>query len=528
MMKVIEKNRRVIWITVLTVLLFLAASCSCSYLYTLYNSEFEPVNVEIEQKGKIVTLSAAPFYRIYYTTDGSIPTQQSKRYILPFSIKKINVLCQHSDEISIGNFQIHDADVPAANVVRAMAVAPDGTQGEVVTTTCFERTEDIAVVSIIVDYSDLLDYDTGILVKGRVYDEWIGSGDSSEIVENGEFWSYEGNYKQKGRSWERQALIEIYDNGDKMQIPAGIRVHGGMSRMFSQRGFNIYFREDYGAKYLDADIFGNGITRFKSLTLRNGGNAADTVKYKDSWIQRRLEGMDFTVLSSRPALVYINGEYWGIYILQEKYSESYIEEHFGAENIVMIKENELEEGDSIALYEEFLGFRSKDLNDPDIWNSFKETVDIRSMADYFAAQIYIGNYDLYVDKNIAMWRSVEKSEGYSDGRWRFMIYDTEYSSSLYNEHTTSAEYDHFGRIKNEFSIFAKAMEVEEFRNLFDESMREVRSRFAPDEVEESLYETASEWEKYLSENCARFGGSSDMLQIEPVIEYFRDKYSAAG
>ena len=76
MMKVIEKNRRVIWITVLTVLLFLAASCSCSYLYTLYNSEFEPVNVEIEQKGKIVTLSAAPFYRIYYTTDGSIPTQQ--------------------------------------------------------------------------------------------------------------------------------------------------------------------------------------------------------------------------------------------------------------------------------------------------------------------------------------------------------------------------------------------------------------------------------------------------------------------
>ena len=524
MMTIIEKSRRVIWISVLTVLLLLAASFASSYLYDLYNGGFEPVNVEIEQKGNTIMLSAAPFYKIYYTTDGSIPTQDSKQYTLPFAIERVNVLCQHNDEISVGEYQVYDADVPAANVVRTIAVAPDGTQGDVTTTTCFEQKEDITVISMIVDYDDLLDYDTGIMVKGRIYDEWIESDEAVEYVSKKQFWEYEGNYTQKGRSWERQALIEIYDNGEKIQIPAGIRIQGGMSRMYSQRGFNIYFREDYGAKSLNADIFGNGISKYKSLTLRNGGNAADSLKFKDSWIQGRLSGMRFSVLSSKPALVYINGEYWGLYILQEKYSDSFIREHFGIQDIVMVKDYEIEEGDAADLFDELLEFRTRDFSDPDVWENFKETVDIQSMADYFAAQIYIGNGDWTVDSNTCLWRSVEESEGYRDGRWRYMLYDTEYSSSLYGLVITSASYDHMGLAEMRFPLFAKAMQVEEFRELFDSSLSEVRSRFAPDDVRESLSSVLSALEKHMNYYYMRFGGYEELFEVESTAKYFEDRY----
>ena len=294
--------------------------------------------------------------------------------------------------------------------------------------------------------------------------------------------------------------------------------------MYSQRGFNIYFREDYGAKSLNADIFGNGISKYKSLTLRNGGNAADSLKFKDSWIQGRLSGMGFSVLSSKPALVYINGEYWGLYILQEKYSDSFIKEHFGIQDIVMVKDYEIEEGDAADLFDELLEFRTRDFSDPDVWENFKETVDIQSMADYFAAQIYIGNGDWTVDSNTCLWRSVEESEGYRDGRWRYMLYDTEYSSSLYGLVITSASYDHMGLAEMRFPLFAKAMQVEEFRELFDSSLSEVRSRFAPDDVRESLSSVLSALEKHMNYYYMRFGGYEELFEVESTAKYFEDRY----
>ena len=523
-MKTCRRGFNGVRVAVLTVILIITVYCSFSYLFVPADRVYEPVDVTVNQRGMFVSLSAAPSYKIYYTTDGSVPTRQSKRYILPFSIKRVNVLCQHSEEISIGGFQIYDAEVPAANVIRAVAVAPDGTQGDITTTTCFEQTEDIAVVSIIADYDDLLDYDTGIMVKGRVFDEWISSQEAVSIVENEQNWQYQGNFSQKGRSWERPAIIEFYCDGEKIQIPAGIRIHGGMSRMYSQRGFNLYFRQDYGADSLEADLFGNGVLRYESLTLRNGGNAADSLKFKDSWIQGRLNEMNFSVLSSRPALVYINGEYWGIYILQEKYSDAYVAEHFDVQDIIMIKEGEIEEGDDIDLYEEFLSFAEKDFRDPEVWSSFKEIVDIKSMADYFAAEIYIGNADWAPDKNIALWRTVEKGQGFGDGRWRYMMYDTEYSSSLYNREKSSAEFDHLARTESLFPIFANAMEIEEFRRLFASSMERVMSRFQPDDVKESLERVWLEWMQYVEDNSARFGGDMDLYDVEPMIDYFEDRY----
>ena len=147
-------------------------------------------------------------------------------------------------------------------------------------------------------------------------------------------------------------------------------------------------------------LIGDGITEYKSLALRNGGNAADGLKFKDAWLQERLSGLNFATQESKPAIVYLNGEYWGICCLQNKNNEDYFEDHYGVEDIVMIKEDELEEGEAYDLYEDFKAMADLDLRDPENWALFKESVDIQSMADYFAAQIYIGNGDWLPTCNI--------------------------------------------------------------------------------------------------------------------------------
>ena len=42
--------------------------------------------------------------------------------------------------------------------------------------------------------------------------------------------------------------------------------------------------------------------------------------------------MDCTIKASRPCVVYLNGEYWGLYVLEEDYSDNYFEDHYGVSN----------------------------------------------------------------------------------------------------------------------------------------------------------------------------------------------------
>jgi len=487
-------------------------------------TECVPSEVTITCENNLVSLSSETYCSIYYTVDGSIPSADSILYTGPFELKKVAMLCSASDSIAVGDYSVLDGEVPVANVIRAIAIAPDGTCSNVVTCTCFDREQDLTVISMIIDYDDLLDYETGIMVKGKIYDEWASTPEASDIVANKVSWRYEGNYTQHGKEWERQALLDIYDSGNHIQIPAGVRIQGHASRAFPQRSFNIYFREKYGAKRLDYDLFGNGITEYKSLTLRNGGNDADRLKFKDAWIQSRLTGLDFATQSSKPAILYINGEYWGIYNLQEKYSDVYIKEHFDIEDdIVMIKEGELEEGDQFGLYEELLQYSEKDLTDEETWAKFKSIMDVQSMADYYAAQIYIGNGDFGQESNCALWRSVSSGEGPGDGRWRFMLYDTEYSSSMYGEDVTSSGFNSYKLALENSPLFASAMKNDEFRSLYLQSLENVKTRFRDETVAKTLNDYLDLWEPHMDAFYSRFGDSSWGYDYHAIQAFFHER-----
>lgn len=490
-------------------------------------------------------LSAPKGYAVYYTTDCTIPDAKSKRYkkeiVLTGSgegwLDAEKIESMHPENI----FEIYETkELPDAWIIRAVAIAPDGTAGPVETRTYFPNRsivseyDSTAVISIVTEPDNLFDYENGILVLGRYYDEWSHEQEAQEILGDMDKWyKIVANYTQKGKEWERPAVVELFDASDSLSVrqECGIRIHGSASRMFTHKSFRLFFREKYGKDTIDYNLFPeDGVERYQSVVLRNGGNLERNMVFKDGWQQHLLSGREFTTQQTRPVIMYLNGEYWGVYSLNDRYNEQYLEEHFGVKDALIVKDGEFEDGneDAFGLFDELNAFAERDMNDPEVWEQFKQTVDIQGMADYYAAEIYIGNYDFKWDANNELWRSVtiDENNPYADGKWRFMMYDTDYSSGLYRADVTSADRNSIKDVIEKHPLFAAAIQNQEFQDMFVESLKQIATvTMAPEQVEKSLNEWTNRWTGLLKDEYLRFGDNTKRFdqQFEIVDSYYKDR-----
>lgn len=458
-------------------------------------------------------MAAQPGTEIYYTTDGSIPTVNSAKYTRSIQIScrngEKNVLCSEENikKMNIAgsgyDYVPEDSEVDKCTIIRAAAIAPDGTSSSVITSSYFvgndmaNKYKGATVASLVMDPNDLLDYNTGILALGAYYDEWRKTAEAKQIIQSKAYWNYEGNYTQSGKGWERQATMDYIDPSTgnvEFSAPMGVRLHGGASRMYGQKSFKFYMREEYGQKNLkyalipgDVDKDGKQIKKYKGFMLRNGGNDTELTKIRDVFIQSCITDRAYGTQAARPCVLFLNGEYWGLYNLTERYSDNNFEENYGVDkdNVVVFKEDELDEGtkDDNALYEELMGYANKDFTDDAVYEDFCKIMDIDSFADYYATEIYIGNNDWLITsghnsrKNYIVWRArtVDEENPYADGKWRYMIYDTEYSMGLYKNGSEYAKTKSFTNAKNMDPLFAAVIQNKTFYNKFLATIKEIGS-----------------------------------------------------
>ena len=115
--------------------------------------------------------------------------------------------------------------------------------------------------------------------------------------------------------------------------------------------------------------------------------------------------------------------------MREKYSTQYFEDYYGIkkDNIMIFKTGHVDKGvetdqrfyDSLYEYIE-----EHDFTDDKVYKKFCEMVDVSNYIDFMCANIYCANMDVDNIKNVLMWRSREKTDDkYSDGRWRWALYD---------------------------------------------------------------------------------------------------------
>lgn len=436
---------------------------------------------------------------IYYTLDGSDPRDSDTRIaykgaisvtdrsgdanvlsaIDPAQYDAVNVEWDSEKQnfvSTIGNPK--DDEVDKMTVVRAVAQS-SGRSSDVVTQSYFvgDMTEhvqgieqscdasgqDLAIMSITVNSSDMFDSKTGIYVKGDIYQKALEDlirdvEDPCPDVEKGR--SLDANYKQRGKDWERAAHVDYFESDGKttvcrLQQDCGIRIQGNYSRSDLQKGLRLCGGKKYGKKNFsypffgdkDVDDRGEVVSSFRKLILRNGGNCAFTTKFSDTYWQKQLADLKVETQASRPCVVYLNGEYWGLYILQEDYQAKYFEKTHGVakENVVTYKgdaealslgykldEGKLPEGEdneSYYLQDVLAFFTSHDnLRNEQDYEAFAKLVDPESVRDYFAANVWLNNKWDWPGKNWTIWKTtkVDPDNPYADGRWRLCFYDLDF------------------------------------------------------------------------------------------------------
>ncbi|MFW5973095.1 MAG: CotH kinase family protein [Bacteroidota bacterium] len=386
--------------------------------------------------------SSDPGAVIYYTLDGSEPDEGALRYDGPIRLAS---RAGDPNELSTISTTSHSYSVWAppmgevfkANVVRAAAFREGAKSSEVATGTYFVDPDigeryTLPIVSLTTDSSHLFDYDRGIYVLGRLYDEWRSANPTAR--EGG---GTPANYHERGRGWERPVHLELFGTDGRRLLGqnAGMRIHGGFSRAFRQKSLRLYARADYGKPYFEHPIFAEkpDVRRYKRLILRNGGQDWTKVYFRDGFMQRLVRHLNVDYQAYEPTLVFINGEYWGIHNLRERIDAHYAGENYSVdpEAVDLLEmDGRVVEGQS-EHYEALLGFISaNDVRDEEVYAHVKTQMDVDNFIDYQIAHIFVRNND-WPHNNIDFWRhrltgfDPEAGPG-RDGRWRWILFDTDF------------------------------------------------------------------------------------------------------
>ena len=498
---------------------------------------------------------------VYYTRDGSIPDEKDTLYTGPLEVtdrsNERNILSARTDIIAPNKWgdAMAPLKVDKADVIRAVAVDGQGNRSAVSTAVYFIGYQDKAefyrnykVISLAVDPGDLFDPARGIYIQGNAFDEWLHSDAFDPTLDE---WLIPGNYLNRGREWERQARMQIFDGGTEVfSGEVGIRIHGGASRDSEQKSFNVYTRKEYGTKSIDYDLFDGEntsetgdepITEYDSFILRNCGNDNKFSRIRDQLIQGLVWGRNFITQAMTPCLVFIDGEFWGHYEITEKLTDDFIHDHFGIQkkNVILMKNDEVEEGTEED-GQEFAAFRDwireTDFSDEEAYRQLEEQVDLDGLAEYLAVEFYICNWD-FGDNNFAYWRARETDpdNDWADGKWRFILYDTEYSTGLYgtvkpDENAIERLREKGGSISN---LFFAAMENPEFREKFADTYDDLTtSEFADNLVRDAVMELYGRNVDIILATYDRFwptwpggpnGANVLMSQVQDILNFFTER-----
>lgn len=434
----------------------------------------------------------APFYlelggiedgMIFYTLDGSEPTPQTAIcYTEPIPVTDAsmneNVYSMRTD-LSAGFFMeddryaVPEERVDKAVIVRAAAFDASGTQkSQTVTKTYFigfgqKDYADFEIVSLVTDPVNLFDYETGIYVAGKTFDEFVASGEREQMRDPAKWRQWKANYMNRGRTWERPVHVDYFGENRSLIFSQelGLRIKGGTTRSYTQKSFNLFARDMYGEAEFQVPFFDEkGKTRVTLYTVANDYRS----KLRDPLMMDLCSERVFATMETRPCYVFLDGEYWGMYYLMEKYGDDYLEENYGvaAGTAVIAKDNRTEgedPADEVYLEELKQYISEHEFLTEEEYQELNTIIDMRSYLDYYATEIYIersGDWPIY---NEACWRSKEQGDAlYHDGRWRWMLYDVNWSCLSANQ----VEEDTIAYVKAESKMFDKLSQNKSFQRDF--------------------------------------------------------------
>jgi hypothetical protein len=241
-------------------------------------------------------------------------------------------------------------------------------------------------------------------------------------------------------NWQRddeiQAHVDYFGTDRSLLFSqfSGMQMDGGLggSRGWPQHSFRLE---------LDNDVLGDGRvdlpliadrparTRYSRVYLRNGSNQYQILPHKDAAQVKMMAGATNSYYAAwQPVTVYINGSYFGLYELREKYDDEYFRTLEGADpdsvdllslsawNGSMLRPTE---GAVDPFWADVSAFGLIDPAQPNFWDLTDARFDLTWYTDYIIGQQWMGTKDWPVN-NIKVQRS-----NATDMKWRFCTVDLE-------------------------------------------------------------------------------------------------------
>lgn len=378
---------------------------------------------------------------IYYTLDGSEPDMTSATYTGPISISESTAL-------------------------KAKAYAT-GFQESKSAIASYLIDENLTIPSLFIntDPANFFDNTTGIYVEGT-------NGIPGFCV------NYPANWNQ---DWEVPVNLSLIEgNGDLgFNVNAGIKIGGGCSRQYGLKSLNVYTRETkYGSEKIDYPLFaGRDHDNYERIKLRNSGQDYLRTGFRDGLLTSLLwDKVDLELQGFQPAVVYLNGDFWAVQNIRERYTNEFFEINFDldSDEVDVIKNpgldwEEVKLGSNDDYRELFDFFATSDLSVEANYIQAAEMVDLNSFISYWTSMIYATNGD-WPANNLMVWK--EKQAG---AKWRYMVMDQDNSSNSGFNPQNDTDFNTLAQVtapssvnwpnhQNSTLTFRKFLENEKFRN----------------------------------------------------------------
>lgn len=406
-----------------------------------------------------VTLSAPG--TVYYTTDCTAPTNASTLYTGPITLDKTTVIravCYESGKLP-------------SQVVDLTYVVKGG--------------HSLPVVSLVAEPEDLWSEETGIYAMGP-----NAQPDYPHFGAN--FW----------KDWEKTASISLFEtDGTGFSVKCGISIFGAYSRGSEKKAFSMHFRDYYGAGELEYPLFGeDGLDSYETFILRCSGQDAFYSRMRDVLLTSIVaDKTTVAVQKYRPVVLYLNGQFWGVYFIREKANENYVAGNYHADvaDVQITTFNGSDQPDYTALVNYAA---THDLSQQEHYDYVCQRMDVDNYIDFMVAQMYIANTDI---DNIKFFRT-------PDMKWTWLFYDTDlsFSSPGYNTVTDYTNPRGTGSGSLSTKLINALLKNQEFREKFLRRFAwQIENIWSTENVSARVDELEALIQPEMQQDCDRWGYS---------------------
>jgi len=354
---------------------------------------------------KPVTVSLSAEGTIYYTLDGSCPTVSSPVYTQPL-------------------------EVSGVTTVRTFAVNGEQRSPVKAYTYAVGAVHDLPVVSVAIPQDKL----------------------------TGEY----GVLNHINQTYEYEAILTLLENGkETFSVPFGFRLHGNDSRKGDKQNFQVRFRGEYGVSSLKYKLFEDrDFDEFDSLLLKGGSEDWGRAMIRDELMTAVVDGnTELYAQACKPVVLYLAGQYWGIYYLRERFSDEYVASHLNVseESVDLLEYGGayVQNGSNAALLALRSYVGSHDMSKPENYAYVTERINVNSLMDWYICRSFFGDMDI---GNIRRFRSTE-----ADGKWQWMFFDLDWGMYKPTEHLFSAL---VGKSGGEQALILSLLKSEEGKDAF--------------------------------------------------------------